>query len=143
MTEGRPRIFIVDDDEAFSRSLARLIGSAGFDVETLGARQFLEREIYTGTSCLLLDVRMPGLTGPDLQQELLSRNILMPIVFLTAHGDTRTGIEAMKNGAVDYLLKPVDEEALFDAIDRALDQDVQIKKAALASAGGLPSVSVP
>ncbi len=106
-----------------------MVGSAGFDVEQLGAREFLEREIYTGTSCLLLDVRMPGLTGPELQQELLRRNILMPIVFLTAHGDTRTGIEAMKSGAVDYLLKPVDEESLFDAIERALDQDVQTKRA--------------
>ena len=105
-----------------------MIRSAGFDVETLGARQFLEREVYTGTSCLLLDVRMPGLTGPDLQQELLSRNILMPIVFLTALGDTRTGIEAMKNGAVDYLLKPVDEETLFDAIDRALDRHLRTRK---------------
>ena len=111
-----------------------MIRSAGFDAETLSARQFLERKTYTGTSCLLLDVRMPGLTGPDLQQELVSRNILTPIVFLTAHGDTRTGVEAMKNGAVDYLLKPVDEESLFDAIERALDQDVQIKKAALNSA---------
>jgi len=126
--EERPRIFVVDDDEAFSRSLARLLRSAGFDVETFDAQQFLERDVYTGTSCLLLDVRMPGLTGPDLQRELSSRNNLIPIVFLTAHGDTRTGIEAMKNGAVDYLLKPVDEECLLDAIERALDQDVRIKK---------------
>jgi FixJ family two-component response regulator len=131
VSEERARIFIVDDDEAFSRSLARLIRSAGFDVETLGAQEFLEREIYTGTSCLLLDVRMPGLTGPDLQQEMLKRNILMPIVFLTAHGDTRTGVEAMKSGAIDYLMKPVDEESLFDAVERALDRDVQIKKEAL------------
>ena len=111
-----------------------MIRSAGLDAEPLSARQFLERKTYTGTSCLLLDVRMPGLTGLDLQQELVSRDILTPIVFLTAHGDTRTGVEAMKNGAVDYLLKPVDEESLFDAIERALDQDVQIKKAALNSA---------
>ena len=104
-----------------------MVGSAGFDVETLDAQGFLEKAIYTGTSCLLLDVRMPGMTGPDLQLELLRRNILIPIVFLTAHGDTRTGIEAMKNGAVDYLLKPVDEESLFDAIGRALDQDIEIK----------------
>jgi len=126
--EARPRIFVVDDDEAFSRSLARLLRSAGFDVEKFGAQQFLEKEIYEGTSCLLLDVRMPGLTGPDLQQELLRRNILIPVVFLTAHGDTRTGIEAMKSGAVDYLLKPVDEESLFDAVERALDQDARIKR---------------
>ncbi len=134
MHEERPRIFVVDDDEAFSRSLARLLRSAGFDVETFDAQQFLQRDIYTGTSCLLLDVRMPGLTGLDLQQELLKRNILIPIVFLTAHGDTRTGIEAMKSGAVDYLLKPVDEESLFDAIERALDQDERIKRE---NAGGL------
>ncbi len=127
MNEERSRIFIVDDDEAFSRSLARLIRSAGFDVEILSAQQFLEGEIYTGTSCLLLDVRMPGMTGPDLQRELSSRNIRIPIVFLTAHGETRTGVEAMKSGAVDYLLKPVDEESLFDAIGRALDQDVRQK----------------
>ena len=128
MNEERPKIFIVDDDEAFSRSLARLIGSAGFHVETLGAREFLERETYEGPSCLFLDVRMPGMTGLDLQQELLSRNILMPIVFLTALGDTRTRNEAMKGGAVDYLLKPVDEESIFDAIERALGQDVIIEK---------------
>ena len=128
MNEERPKIFIVDDDEAFSRSLARLIRSAGFHVETLGAREFLERETYEGPSCLFLDVRMPGMTGLELQQELLSRNILMPIVFLTALGDTRTRNEAMKGGAVDYLLKPVDEESLFDAIERALGQDVIIEK---------------
>ena len=71
---------------------------------------------------------MPGLTGLDLQRELLKRNILIPIVFLTAHGDTRTGIEVMKSGAVDYLLKPVDEESLFDAIERALNQDRRTKE---------------
>ncbi len=128
MNEERPKIFIVDDDEAFSGSLTRLIRSAGFHVETLGAREFLERETYEGPSCLFLDVRMPGMTGLELQQELSSRNILMPIVFLTALGDTRTRNEAMKGGAVDYLLKPVDEESLFDAIERALGQDVIIEK---------------
>ena len=137
MSKKRPRIFIVDDDETFGRSLARLIRSVGlFDVETfLGAQEFLKREIYTGTSCLLLDVRMPGMTGPDLQRELSRRNILMPIVFLTALGDTDTSISVMKAGAVDYLTKPVDEESLFNAIDRALDQDVQIKKKSPGSRG--------
>jgi FixJ family two-component response regulator len=71
---------------------------------------------------------MPGLSGPDLQQELKNRNITMPIIFLTAHGDTPTGVEAMKNGAIDFLLKPVEEEALFNAIDKALDQGAQLKK---------------
>ena len=123
MTEERPRIFIVDDDEAFSRSLARLMRSVELDVETLGPQEFLEREIYTGASCLLLDVRMPGMTGLDLQQELLRRKVPIPIVFLTAHGDARTSEEAIEAGAVDYLLKPVDEETLFDAIGRDLAQD--------------------
>ena len=136
MNNKRAKIFIVDDDESFGKSLARLMRSVGFDVEVfVDAREFLKREIYTGTSCLLLDVRMPGMTGPELQRELSSRNILMPIVFLTALGDTTTGITAMKDGAVDFLLKPVDEESLFNAIDRALDQDVQIKKKAPGSRG--------
>ena len=108
-----------------------MIRSAGYDVETASAREFLEREIYAGSSCLLLDVRMPGLTGLDLQQELMSRDVRMPVVFLTALGDPRTSVEAMKNGAVDYLLKPVDEEDLFDAIERALDQDARTKNKGL------------
>ena len=123
------RIFIVDDDEAFGRSLARLVRSVGFEVETfMTAREFLEREVYTGTSCLLLDVRMPGLTGPDLQQELSKREIQPPIIFLTALEDTTTSAKAMKRGAVDYLLKPVDETSLFDAIERALEHDVEAKR---------------
>ncbi len=123
------RIFIVDDDEAFGRSLARLVRSVGFEVETfMTAREFLEREVYTGTSCLLLYVRMPGLTGPDLQQELSKREIQPPIVFLTALGDATTSAKAMKRGAVDYLLKPVDETSLFDAIERALEHDVEAKR---------------
>jgi FixJ family two-component response regulator len=128
LNQERARIFIVDDDEAFSRSLARLIRSAGFDAETLSGQAFLDRETFTGSSCLLLDVRMPGLTGRDLQKELVSRDSRIPIVFLTAHGDARTGVEAMKAGAVDYLLKPVDDEELFDAIERALAQDARIKE---------------
>jgi FixJ family two-component response regulator len=129
MSNANPRIFIVDDDEKFIKSLARLVKSIGFDVETfLSADQFLNRKHYKGTSCLLLDVRMPGLTGPDLQQELKNRNIFMPIIFLTAHGDTPTGVKAMKDGAVDFLLKPIEEKKLFEAIDHALDRDVQQKK---------------
>ena len=125
MNEERGRIFVVDDDESFNRSITRLMRSAGFDVESLGAHEFLERDIDTGKSCLLLDVRMPGLTGLELQQELLRRNNLIPIVFLTAHEDTKSRIDAMQAGAIDYLLKPVEEESLFDAIDRALAQDVR------------------
>ena len=129
MSKTDTRIFIVDDDAKFSKSLARLVKSIGYDVELFSsAKDLLEREPFDGTSCLLLDVRMPGLTGPDLQEELKKRNISIPIIFLTAHGDTPTGVKAMKDGAVDFLLKPFEERALFEAIDKALDKDVQYKK---------------
>ena len=129
MSGTHAKIFIVDDDAAFCKSLARLVKSIGFDVETFSsADEFLERPPYTGVGCLLLDVRMPGLTGPDLQQELYYRRISMPIIFLTAHGDTPTGVKAMKDGAFDFLLKPVEEKVLFDAIDKALDKGAQAKR---------------
>ena len=129
MSKIKPLIFIVDDDAPFRKSLERLIKSIGFDVEEFStAQEFLRRKLHKGPSCLLLDVRMPGLTGPDLQNELAKRNIATPIIFLTAHGDTPTGIKAMKDGAVDFLLKPIEEKALFEAIDRAIDKDVQARK---------------
>ena len=129
MSKTSPRIFIVDDDVKFGRSLERLVKSIGFDVEVYtSAEEFLETRPYKGPSCLLLDVRMPGLTGPVLQRELANRNITVPVIFLTAHGDVSTGVKAMKDGAIDFLLKPVDEKKLFEAIDKAIDQDIQQKK---------------
>ena len=128
MNEERARIFIVDDDASFCRSFSRLMRSAGFDVEVHSAQSFLEKEIYTGKSCLFLDVRMPGLNGLELQQELLRRNILIPIVFITALEEPTARIDAMQAGAVDFLLKPTDAESLFDAIDLALEQDTRRKK---------------
>ena len=129
MSETKPKILIVDDDVAFGKSLARLVKSIGFDVEVFtSAKEFLEKEPCDGPCCLLLDVRMPELTGPDLQRELARNNISIPIVFLTALKDVPTGINAMKEGAGDFLLKPVEEKALCEAIDRALDQDAQLKK---------------
>ncbi len=129
MSKADARVFIVDDDAKFSKSLARLVKSIGFDVEEFSsARDFLEQGPFEGVSCLLLDVRMPGLTGPDLQWELAKRSLSIPIIFLTAHGDTSTGVKAMKDGAVDFLLKPIEEQTLFQTIDKAIDKDVQQKK---------------
>lgn len=129
MSKKLPLIFIVDDDKAFLKSLQRLVKSVGFEVETFNsAKEFLQRKVYAGPSCLLLDVRMPGLTGPDLQNELSKRNNNLPVIFLTAHGDTPTGIKAMKEGAVDFLLKPIEENALFEAIDKAIDKNAQERK---------------
>jgi FixJ family two-component response regulator len=129
MSKTSPKIFIVDDDIPFSRSLARLVESIGFEAETYtSAEDFLETRPYEGPSCLLLDVRMPGLTGPVLQRELARINVAIPVVFLTAHGDVPTGVKAMKDGAIDFLQKPVQEKKLFEAIDIALDRDMQLKK---------------
>ena len=129
MSKASTRIFIVDDDAKFCKSLARLVKSIGYDVEMFSsAQKFLEREPFDGPSCLLLDVRMPGLTGPDVQAQLNERDISIPIIFLTAHGDTPTGIKAMKDGAVDFLLKPIEEQALFEAIDNALDKGARLRK---------------
>jgi FixJ family two-component response regulator len=124
-----PKIFIVDDDAGFSKSLTRLLKSIGFDAETFtSAEKFLQRKIYDGPSCLLLDVSMPDLSGPELQRKLAEKNISIPIIFLTGHKDVPTGVKAMKDGAVDFLLKPVEEKSLFEAIDRALDKDSQLKR---------------
>lgn len=125
----KSKIFVVDDDTKFNKSLERLVKSIGFEVETYtSAEEFLERRPYEGPSCLLLDVQMPGLTGPVLQRELANSNSTLPVIFLTAHADVPTGIKAMKDGAIDFLLKPVEEKKLFAAIDTALDKQMQLKK---------------
>ena len=129
MSKADAMIFIVDDDAKFGKSMVRLVKSIGYDIELFSSAQdFLAREPFDGPSCLLLDVRMPGLTGPDLQTQLIERDISIPIIFLTAHGDTPTGIKAMKDGAVDFLLKPIEEQALFEAIDNALDKGARLRK---------------
>jgi two-component system, LuxR family, response regulator FixJ len=122
MNTGRPTIFVVDDD-AVRRNLARLLGSAGWDVETFpSARDFLARETYSGTGCVVLDVRMPGLTGIELQDKMSAHGISLPIVFLTGHGNVPTSVQAMKKGAVDFLLKPVDDETLLRTVREAIER---------------------
>lgn len=124
--EGEPHVArvgelvcIVDDNESIRRSLARLLRSAQFPVETFASAQaYLDREPFDGSSCLVLDVRMPGLDGLELQQKLASRE--MQIIFLSGHGNVPMCAQAMKAGAVDFLTKPVDDEELLDAVRRAL-----------------------
>jgi len=118
-------IFVVDDDPSVRKSLTRVVMSAGYAVEGFAsAREFLAREPYVGPSCVVLDVRMPGLTGLDLQETLASSGHRMPIVFITGHGDISMSVKAMKRGAVDFLTKPFDVENLLDAIERAVKKDI-------------------
>jgi FixJ family two-component response regulator len=112
---------IVDDDPSVRKGLARLVTSAGYRVEVFAsAREFLARPQQEDPSCLLLDVRMPGLTGPELQEALAIAGRRMSIVFVSGHGDVVGSVKAMKGGAIDFLTKPVDARELLDAIERAV-----------------------
>lgn len=118
-----PLVFIVDDDSSVRKSLARLVRAAGFDVETFAsASEFLTRPRYDGPSCLVLDVRMPGLSGLDLQETLATAGRPLSIVFITGHPDVRAHVQAMKGGAIDFLSKPVNDQDLLDAIERGVTE---------------------
>ena len=130
MKKSPPMVFVADDDLSVRKGLERLIKSVGLKVETFAsAEEFLQRRPYReGPSCLVLDVRMPGLSGIDLQNELTRKDIFLPIIFITGHGDIPMSVKAMKNGAVDFLPKPFDDKTLLSAIDRAIDKDVERRK---------------
>jgi FixJ family two-component response regulator len=114
-------VYVVDDDAAFGRSLSRLIRSVGLDVVTFpSAQAFLDHPRSTAPACLLLDVRMPGIGGLDLQNRLGDARKTLPIVFITGHGNVPTSVRAMKGGAVDFLQKPFNDDELIGAVQRAL-----------------------
>jgi FixJ family two-component response regulator len=126
MTGVSPLVFVVDDDPSVRTSLTRLLESSGYVVEAFAsARAFLAREPHPGPCCLVLDVRMPGLTGLDLQDTLTAGGRRMSIVFVTGHVDVPMTVKAMKGGAVDLLTKPVDANDLIAAIQRAVAKDAQ------------------
>lgn len=122
-------VYVVDDDPSILRSLRRLLQTVGFDVQTFAsAREFLESESGgPELACLVLDVRMPGINGPNLQDELASRGSAIPIVFITGHGDVPTGVSAMKKGAVDFITKPFDDEVLIAAVREALQKSAEMQ----------------
>jgi FixJ family two-component response regulator len=126
MTPPAPTVFLVDDDASVRRGLTRLINSSGYQVQAFAAaREFLNNNLQVdGPACLVLDVRMPGLTGMDLQRELQSASQTIPIIFITGHGDIPMTVKAMKAGAVDFLPKPVQEKELLRAIEQALARSV-------------------
>jgi FixJ family two-component response regulator len=126
MTAVSPLVFVVDDDPSVRKSLTRLLASAGYGVETFtSAREFLTREPHPGPCCLVLDVRMPGLTGLELQETLAAEGRRMSIVFVTGHVDVPKSVKAMKGGAVDLLTKPVDAKDLIAAIQRCVAKSAQ------------------
>jgi FixJ family two-component response regulator len=124
MTEARPIVFVVDDDPSVRRAIQRLVESVGLQVELFGsAQEFLRSERPNAPSCLVLDIRLPGISGLDFQRELADANIHIPIIFITAHGDIPMTVRAMKAGAVEFLTKPFRDQDLLDAIHLALERD--------------------
>ncbi len=124
MNPNEQTVFIVDDDAAILKALSRLLGAAGFHVTTYGSPQsFLDSFDGAARGCVVLDITMPGLNGIQLQQALIAKNCGLPIIFLTGCGDIPTSVRAMKHGAVDFLTKPVDDEALIAAVRQAFEQE--------------------
>jgi FixJ family two-component response regulator len=124
MTDPDPIVFIVDDDLSVRRSTERLVQSAGLKVQTFtSAKEFLKNARFEGPACLVLDVRMPGLSGMDLQRELTQAGIQIPIIFITGHGDIPMSVCAMKAGAVEFLTKPFRSRSLLEAVRAAIERD--------------------
>jgi FixJ family two-component response regulator len=124
VTEPEPIVFVVDDDPSVRTSTERLVRSVGFKVQTFAsAKEFLASARPDEPACLVLDVRMPGLSGLDLQRELARSGVDIPIIFMTGHGDIPMTVRAMKAGAVEFLTKPMRKQALLDAIRAAIERD--------------------
>jgi len=124
MIENKGLVFVVDDDAAMRRSLEDLIRSVGLEVEGFpSAQEFLRRKRPDVPGCLVLDVRMPGLSGLDLQKRMLEAAMEIPIIFITGHGDIPMSVKAMKAGAVEFLTKPFRDQDLLDAIQLAIERD--------------------
>jgi FixJ family two-component response regulator len=120
-----PVVFIVDDDEGIREATRSLLASVGLRAETFTtAQEFLGSRPPDAPACLVLDVRLPGLSGLDLQHELIQAGIPIPIIFITGHGDVPTSVQAMKAGAVEFLTKPFQDQQLLDAIHRAIAGDL-------------------
>ena len=121
---GTPTVFVVDDDDLVRASIDGMLKSVGLRSETFGtAQEFLRSQRPDGPSCLVLDVRLPGVNGLDFQRELADAGIRIPIIFITGHGDIPMTVKAMKSGAVGFLPKPFRDQDLLDAIHQALDRD--------------------
>src|ERR1700675_2275837 len=124
MTEAPPIVFVVDDGPSVRRAIKRLVESEGLRVELFGsAPEFLQGRRPDAPSCLVLDIKLPGITGLDFQHQLAAADIRIPIIFITGHGDIPMTVRAMKAGAVEFLTKPFRDQDLLDAIQFALERD--------------------
>ena len=124
MTGPTSIVFVVDDDPSLRRAIKRLVGSVGLQVEVFGsAQEFLQAKRPDAPSCLVLDIRLPKISGLELQRQLRDLSIHIPIIFITAHGDIPMTVRAMKAGAVEFLTKPFRDQDLLDAIQQALERD--------------------
>jgi FixJ family two-component response regulator len=123
-TAGEGIVFVVDDDVAMRETLSSLFRSVGLRVELFGsAREFAQIKMRDAASCLVLDIRLPGVSGLDFQAELAKAGIRVPIIFMTGHGDIPMSVQAMKAGAIDFLTKPFRDQEMLDAVVRALERD--------------------
>ena len=129
MPPAAPTVFVVDDDDLVRASIRGMLKSVGLHSETFGTPQeFLRSKRPNGPSCLVLDVRLPGVSGLDFQRELVNAGLRIPIIFITGHGDIPMTVKAMKSGAVEFLTKPFRDQDLLDAIYQALDRDRVMRK---------------
>jgi FixJ family two-component response regulator len=119
-----PKVFVIDDDESIRAAIRGMLKSVGLSSETFATPlEFLQSDRPDGPSCLILDVRLPGINGLEFQRELADAGIRIPIIFITGHGDIPMTVKAMKSGAVEFLTKPFQDQDLLDAIDQALERD--------------------
>jgi FixJ family two-component response regulator len=123
-TTGDPVVFVIDDDDLVRAAIQDLLKSAGLQAVTFGTtEQFVTSKRSDGPSCLVLDVKLPGVSGLDFQQQLADSGVRIPIIFITGYGDIPMSVKAMKSGAVEFLTKPFEDEDLLNAIHQALDRD--------------------
>jgi FixJ family two-component response regulator len=124
MSDPESIVFVIDDDPSVRRAIKRLVGSVGLQVELFGSvQEFLASKLPNVPSCLVLDIRLPGISGLDFQRQLAEANTHIPIIFITAHGDIPMTVRAMKAGAVEFLTKPFRDQDLLDAVQVALERD--------------------
>jgi FixJ family two-component response regulator len=129
MAAALPMVFVIDDDDLVRASIQGMLKSVGLRSETFGtAQEFLRSKRTDGPSCLILDVRLPGVSGLDFQRELADAGIRIPIIFITGHGDIPMTVRAMKSGALEFLTKPFRDQDLLDAINQALDRDRVVRQ---------------